>query len=544
MSSWTDISEIQNELDAALNNYQWNSAAGVCDHLIHRIYEEPSPYPEFAARNVLDGLRKKRRFTLAARVAEALIRSGQNAPRVRRQYAQALIDQDILLAAEPVLQTLANEPLEGDSQVAEARGLLARIYKQLYVNADTPSSSYARVFFERALSEYFQVYRLDPHRYTWHGINVVALLHRGKADGIGGQHLPIDDLAHRVLDALSEPSKAVEAFQLATRVEAFIALARYTDAESAALEYIQHPDTDAFEVGSTLRQLEQVWRLTTDSAPGSTILPVLRAAKLRSEGGALNASPKSAQHELSVVREALKNLEKRFGDDRTVTLHWYETGLQRSKSVARMERLSGKAQGTGWLVRSEDFFPNGFFADGKSRLLLLTNSHIVNGEGSGGALLAEEVRANFQGLGIIVEFESKVVWSSPIHDLDATFLAFKNDPPAVAHLPISGKKIRFTDPPSRVYIIGHPGGRDLEFSIHDNVLLGCNDRLLHYRAATEGGSSGSPVFEAEAWRAVGLHHGGGTLNRLDGKQPPYEANEGITVRAIRARIAEQAVSSA
>ena len=41
------------------------------------------------------------------------------------------------------------------------------------------------------------------------------------------------------------------------------------------------------------------------------------------------------------------------------------------------------------------------------------------------------------------------------------------------------------------------------------------------------------MFEADGWRVVGLHHSGGVFERLDGTQPPYEANEGIAIRAIR-----------
>ena len=70
-------------------------------------------------------------------------------------------------------------------------------------------------------------------------------------------------------------------------------------------------------------------------------------------------------------------------------------------------------------------------------------------------------------------------------------------------MPIFERAVRLTTPPSRLYVIGHPGGRDLELSLHDNHLLGCNDRLLHYRTPTEAGSSGSPVFEADGWRVVG-----------------------------------------
>src|SRR3954470_21245114 len=101
--SWADTFDIQNRLDAALSLYQWNAAAQVCDDLIARIHRESTPYPEPAARQVLATLRKKRQFTLAARVAEGFIPFGHHAPRIRRQYAHALIDQGILLAPENIL---------------------------------------------------------------------------------------------------------------------------------------------------------------------------------------------------------------------------------------------------------------------------------------------------------------------------------------------------------------------------------------------------------------------------------------------------------
>jgi len=535
--SWSDAGDIYSRLTAALTQYQWTAAAAVCQGLIRRVHEERTPFPEMAAREVLAALRKKRQFALTARVAEAFIRSGQNAPRVRRQYAQALIDQGILLAPEAVLQALTLDPLEGDSEVAEAHGLLGRLYKQLYVNADTPTNSYARTFFERALSEYLQTYRLNPASHSWHGINAVALLHRGKEDGIDVTLAPdADMLAQAVLASLPASSKAKDAFDIATRLEALIALGRTKEAERTALDYVAHPGADAFEIASTLRQLEEVWRLTSDSPPGSTILPLLRAAQLQHEGGALQTGPRQVEPEIDRVRQAAKTLEKKFGEDAPVTLQWYEKGLRQTRSVARIDRLSGKGHGTGWLVRSEDFFPKNLFPDGP-RLLLLTNAHVVNADGTDGALAPDDARANFQVLEQVFDFEPRVVWSSPPDQLDATFLAFRGKQPKAEALTIYKKKVRFTEPAARMYIIGHPGGNDLRLSLNDNVLLGCDAQFLHYRTPTEGGSSGSPVFEAEDWRVAGLHHAGGTLERLDGKQPPYEANEGIGVLAIKEGIA-------
>src|SRR5207247_10906919 len=109
--------------------------------------------------------------------------------------------------------------------------------------------------------------------------------------------------------------------------------------------------------GSTLRQFVEVWRLTDSTPPGSPVLPVLRAALLHAEGGAAEVNADGARRELAVVHGARMALEKVFGDDRMVTLKWYETGLVRSRSVARLDRMNGKGYGTGWLVQSRDFFP-------------------------------------------------------------------------------------------------------------------------------------------------------------------------------------------
>jgi len=131
----------------------------------------------------------------------------------------------------------------------------------------------------------------------------------------------------------------------------------------------------------------------------------------------------------------------------------------------------------------------------------------------------------------------EALWSSPFTDLDATFVIL-DEVPKAPPLELFKRDVRVPQPPeaARLYIIGHPMGGDLQFSIEDNHLLACNEKLLHYRTPTEPGSSGSPVFESDDWRVVALHHGGGpALKRIDGVDGTYEANEGISIRAIQKR---------
>jgi hypothetical protein len=212
-----------------------------------------------------------------------------------------------------------------------------------------------------------------------------------------------------------------------------IALNDVTAAEETALEYSRHPDADAFEISSTLRQLVEVWQLTDEEPPGSTVLPVLRAAKLRREGGRATFSGKDGvNRELQAVKEAqTKLLEKNFGDFKTVTLKWYELGLQRARSVARIERLNGRGFGTGWLVKRGDFF----LGDRADDLLIVTNAHVVNADGAGDALMPDQAAANFQSLGVSPLAFKQVVWSSPPNELDATFLEIDGAP---SHLDLDG----------------------------------------------------------------------------------------------------------
>jgi hypothetical protein len=139
-----------------------------------------------------------------------------------------------------------------------------------------------------------------------------------------------------------------------------------------------------------------------------------------------------------------------------------------------------------------------------------------------------------------------VLWTSPPGDrptdLDATLLRL--DPPVkdVGVSPIAAR-MPIADGTQKVYVIGHPGGRGLSFSLHDNLLLDHDERLLHYRAPTEGGSSGSPVFNQQ-WALIGLHHAGGLeMRRLNGKTGTYAANEGIRLRRIQEQLQAEGIKT-
>jgi hypothetical protein len=529
---WDDAAQLETELNRALDSFDWQKADAICEELIQRISVEPSQLPETSARRLLDSFRRKSRFRSMTLLAEALLQSGMRMSQVRRQYAQGLIDQSMFLAAEQVLQSIIQDPQSVEREVLEARGLLGRIYKQLYVNNNDPASPRNRANIERALNEYLGVYSLKPQEY-WHGINVVALAARAQRDGLPLAGLPdAKALAGEIvagLDRREHEGEPVTAWDEATRMEAYVALGRHKEAADTALRYLDARGTDAFELQSTIRQLTQVWQLSDEEPPGNFLLPILKAGHLRRVGGGFDFDAKKISREAAAAEKAAPELEAIFGKTRMATFRWYRQGLEQCGSVARIERRDGTGHGTGWLVNAADFFP------GWTGVLLLTNNHVVSDPENPHSILPEDSQVNFQALGEIYDVEDEIVWSSSYKELDATFLRLKGDGvPKASPLRLHKRLIEMADPPPRMYVIGHPDGRDLEISLQDNLLVACNQQLVHYRTPTEPGSSGSPVFEPEDWRVVALHHKGSKqLRRIDGQAGTYEANEGVTIQAIQ-----------
>ena len=166
---------------------------------------------------------------------------------------------------------------------------------------------------------------------------------------------------------------------------------------------------------------------------------------------------------------------------------------------------------------------------------MITNAHVIGPDVPDRhpeAIRPEDATVHFQIDGTKTRV-AKVVYHSPVQKLDAVLFELTEIPPGVMPLEFDASVIKRSDPPQRLYIIGHPGGRGLEFSLQDNHLLAANDRLVHYRTPSEGGASGSPVFGPVDWKAIALHHAGSCeIPKIDGSGT-YEANEGIALSALQ-----------
>jgi tetratricopeptide (TPR) repeat protein len=533
--SW-DADEFSKELKKKVRVFDREAADEMCARLVEHLFQSADPYPPKQAESVLATLRKKRFFAPMEKVADALILTERATLKVRRQYAQSLIDQGNLTAALNVLEDLKAKSADDRDEQAEARSLVGRVYKQLYVNTKNLASEFKRRFLRRAVRAYHEVYESDPERQLWPGINVVALLHLAAADSVEVEdgYPSAAELAESILEKVTakvEDSKG-DLWDLATAAEACVALNR----PEAALEWIrlyvhsrrgEEFEADAFELASTLRQLTEVWRLSVNNDMGARLLPVLQKALLEREGGMVEMNFEEDVLEESKQPLIKDSFERVFGPDGPVSYNWWMEGKIRALAVARLESQFKKV-GTGFLVRGKDITD----ALGDEPLLL-TNAHVLCDDPA--------VAAPLHSKNAIVVFErlhktfrvDKVLWYSPPHELDATLVRLLDFPSSFKkYFPLASSLPSLDNNWPRVYIIGYPGGGDMTFSQQDNLLLDHQSPKVHYRAPTRGGSSGSPVFNAE-WELLALHHyGDAAMPRLRNKPGTYAANEGIYIKAI------------
>lgn len=542
-----EITTTVDELLAAVSLLDHGRVDEICSRLIAQVRRGKDPFPADEAKRVLDDLRRKRFFQQMQRVADVLIQYGSHTPVVLRQYAQALIDQGALTAAAAVLREMLTDPVER----TEAQGLLGRVYKQQYVDAVACAQGVSghgttrnAEALRQAIRHYYQPFQEAPADNYWHGINAVACAARARRDGV------LDDvvadparIAAEVLDRIRDRGDTADAWELATALEACVALGDEDAAIGRAVKYSQAPSADAFEIASTIRQLQQVWCLEDTTGPGKMILPLLRGALLQRETGGVLVSPTEIREAVRQVTEAgdagMARLEKVLGSDAFTSYETYQTGARRARMVARIGReVRGRADGTAFLMCGADLSER--FRD--EEWLLLTNAHVLSSEAEHQpALFPDEAIVTFQALPPTAEHQQhsyrveSVLGLSGPDELD--FAVIKLDRPVAdivaadrcevaRRLPVNNQK-------GRVYIIGHPAGGSLSYSIQDNLLLDYQDPRLHYRAPTEGGSSGSPVFNAN-WQLIALHHAGSReMPRLNERPGTYEANEGIWIQAIR-----------
>jgi V8-like Glu-specific endopeptidase len=511
-----------------------------------RLVRERADNTEGKAKTLIKTLRDERQFKLLVDVAAAYHATGAYDPAIAVWNAQGLIESGDAAKARGLLTDLAARVPAGSPSYIEARGLLGRAWKQTFFDTPDNSSGPARKAINNALTEYKACFDAVPGGSVWAGLNLLALTSFAERKAIPTSiNMEPRALALQLLAKLdATPIAERDDWYRASRAEAYLGIDALDDVELYIGAYVRRDKATAFALGGTLRQFTQLWQLDQQGNQGIGIIKALRAAWMKgNEKGHLELSSKQVRQSLATEAPSDRQLEVILGDRGQADYKWWSQGVLSAQSVGVIRNLRNR-RGTGFLVRGGDFFP----ALG-DELIVITNAHVVSEPPVEDALAVDVARIVFEAVDVQREYKfRKVLWQSGVDRCDCALLRLEEQPVGIKPLAISKTIPSIPAAESatrpRVYIIGYPGGRPLTFSFQDNDLLdheappdGTPPKpdvcYVHYRAPTEGGSSGSPVFEEEAWSVIALHHAGGANRRkLNGKPGAWPANEGIWIQSI------------
>lgn len=226
--------------------------------------------------------------------------------------------------------------------------------------------------------------------------------------------------------------------------------------------------------------------------------------------------------------------------------------------VCRVEDVTRNPQGvgTGFLVAPGYILTNNHVVKGRSlQNLKLRFDYAISGSGAG----------NWEGVTYDVEelvdhsehsvYDVQVnpVGEATADELDFALLRVKGTPGAD---PIGGPasiteparpargylKIGAVDPPyspnTPLIIYQHPNNGPLKFAMDPAGIIGLNTKKtrVRYRTNTDGGSSGSPCFDANM-NLIALHHAGDPAYYVEGKPPKF--NQGVPIGLIWERVKGQ-----
>lgn len=524
-----DIAAQVIEVVKAANDLNEVRAGELADELVAMFPRYACKDIQLEAMRAFKALRRKRMFAHLQRALEGYLLHCGAPSIVQTLYAQALIDQNQLASALGLLSELSRSAKPDSAEAEEARGLLGRIYKQAFVHP-YPGLPRGADALHLAVEAYSNAHALAVRDPCWPGVNLLALVVRAREQGIKLRaEISEADLAARLLACIKgkeaeEYALAEErgreprdpAWLMATALETHLALESYPDVMRYADRFLTAPDTDAFELGSTVRQLKEVWRLHAGQRPFMPqLLGVLEAELLKKSGGMLSDPVRVTGHELQAI----------YGADRFQTWRWFSNGLRAADGVGRVEDVNGRAFGTGFLVRGRDLK-----REWGDRQVFVTNRHVIDdpaprdGVAPGRAVVSFTTHEGSKPIRV-----TEILWSSPPEPgLDVAVVALASDvkPEYVLDLDSTGV-VEPRNDTTRIYVIGHPQGEALSYSLYTNELVGLEAPFLYYRSPTTRGSSGSPLFNHD-WSVIGIHH--------HGSNPTWNANGGSLMTAVCASL--------
>jgi hypothetical protein len=527
-----DVSDFVTQLSTANAQRDPELVEELTARLERRVFASTWPLATLRPAHVLQMLRSGERFDLVQRLADALIQSGIDDPRVALLYTQSLVERGDMTAALGTLKTIVTESKNDSATQAEALAQIGRVHKQLYVEAVDFTSARSRRNLEQAVNHYLAAYRLDPRLNIWQGANVAALVLRARRDGISLEAAPDPlELARAVLEVVDGRDLDEQTFwDHVSAMEACLVLGAHDDALRWLISALRLGDRLSLQI--LHKQLTSIWGLQADVEPGAGLLPVLRAALLMKSARVEVTIPEVAAAAERPTTQTTGVTDETFG-----SVSWFRLGLHRCRVVGRIETTLGVSTLTGVLVLGSDLH-----ASLIPEWLFLTTAHALGNAGrvaSGTPDLPQAI-VRFEGLDVGSSAPARRVkeipfWSPP-HALDFAIARLEPGIAGVDLCPIATEAPTISRDTS-VYVIGAPGAIR-SFSLTDHRMLDFDSHRLHYRSPTAPESSGSPVFNSR-WELLGIHRSSGArIPRLQGSGTS-EASEGTWIGAIQREIGLQ-----
>ena len=491
---------------------------------------------QFVEIPVLQALRNGRHLEQLRILAETLNGFGHPDPYVRILKAQGYIDTGAPSTAIDILKQLNIDQADIELQI-EVSGLIGRAFKELFLLVENADDRRALTLLQLSIQSYADAFSKSDETNFWVGENLLAL-HRkaGRTD--------IAPLAKKIIEAVTQaPEPERNYWHWATLAVCHISSDVWDKAGDAMGRALTSEGANAFALSSTIRQLIDWWDIEGSGAQGAGLLMALQTRLLQLTGGCVRVTESQLQ---SAHRVSNEHFERVFGANGPRARSWLLQFLSIGKAVGQIIEKLGGGVGTCFVVDGSEFHPSL-----KDERLILTNDHVVSPcpeqYTSNPPLRVNKAAVRFEVFsehnGPCEIAAKEIIWSSGSQDHDACLIRLaKPLPEALSPLPIV-RYAPLVDPDggTGVYLIGHPGGRTLAYSMQNNELLDHNckpeteditPRFLHYTTPTEPGSSGSPAMN-EDLDVVGLHHAGGKyMRRLDGQDGTYPANEAVWIDAI------------
>jgi len=290
-------------------------------------------------------------------------------------------------------------------------------------------------------------------------------------------------------------------FKVAQKFDETIKAALAVPSASAALA------VEEIQVGTEVEQ-QQGQRLARVKKLGDKEFVDLVVSRAEAVMGKKITPPTTTVQRRELEAEISSYYEKIHKESNFLPSSFLEVGVDRAQAVCRISTRT--SYGSGFLIGTRNF--------------IMTNNHVLPSSDVARSSVAEFDYDEDDAL-YSVSLKPDTLFITD-EELDFTIVACDSLalPETIAPIPLLGHTNMVTRG-ERVNIIQHPRGRKKEISIHDNKVNYVYDVTIRYTADTEGGSSGSPVFN-NSWELVALHHAG--WSHSDGSA----TNEGIRLASI------------